>query len=328
MHLTINSETSNRYTTESRGGRDYLVTKMMPIAGDTVMNSLYYPMTTVANSYGQLDKLPAPAGHPVFNGKAVSALDPEGGYSFSVGAFVRNPVVNGLDVIAELAIDTEVANRSEQGRDVINRIKTGQRIGVSTGLNGKIDHTVGTHNGTSYAGVLNEIRFDHVALLLDEAPAGANTYTINSRQTRGCAMRTVEIDTEALSLEDHAILTNAAKFPKDLVQALTTKATVEEATAIITNSGKQVLDAPKHLYEAFLENRDHLSTWLKTQSDKRAEKVEFVVDNSGMSAEDISGLSDDALDNLLNSVSPKNVHIAAFNSGGNRVELDLSLLEA
>jgi hypothetical protein len=328
MELTINSETSTKYTTESRGGRDYLVTKMMPVAGDTVMNQLYYPMKVLANSYGQLDKLPAPAGHPVFNGAAVSALDPEGAASFSIGAFVRNPVVNGLDVIAELAIDEEVAGRSEQGRDVINRIKTGQRIGVSTGLNGKIDHTAGTHNGESYAGVLNEIRFDHVAILLNESPAGANTFTINSSKPRGRVMRTVEIDTQDMSLEDHAILSNAAKFPKDLIKALTTKVTVDEAEQVIVNSGKTVMDEPRSLYEAFLANRDHLAAWLKTVADKRTEKVEFIVDNSGMSAEDIAGLSDDALDNLLNSVTPKNVHIAAFNSGGAPVELDLSLLEA
>ena len=139
-------------------------------------------------------------------------------------------------------------------------------------------------------------------------------------------MRVVEIDTEALSLEDHAILQNASKFPKDIVKALVDKTTVQEARAIVVNSGKQVIDEPK-LYEAFLANRDHLSAWLETQQEKRAEKVAFVVENSEMAEAHLSAMSDEALDGLVASIKPKNVHIAAFNTSGTP-ELDLSALEA
>jgi len=326
MKITINSETAPKYTRETSGGRDYIVTKMMPIEGDTVMNQLYYPSPVVTSSFGQLDKLPAPVGHPVFNGEAVSALDPQGAAPFSIGAFIRNPTLNRKEVFAELAIDVDVAKQSDKGRQVLNRIQSGRRLGVSTGLNGKIDKTAGTYGGKEYNGTLTEIRFDHVALLLDEAPAGDNTYTLN-RKSGGRAMRTVEIDTEALSLEDHAILQNASKFPKDIVKALTDKTTVKEAAAIVTNAGQQVIDDPK-AYKAFLENRDHLGKWLEAQEDKRAEKVAFVIENSEMLEEHIAGMSDEALDTLVNSIKPKNAHISAYNSGSKVVELDLSALEA
>ena len=78
MQITINSETTANYQRETSGGRDYVVTKMRPIEGDSIMNGLLYSMPVVSNSYGQLDKLPAPVGHPVFNGEPVSALDPQG----------------------------------------------------------------------------------------------------------------------------------------------------------------------------------------------------------------------------------------------------------
>ena len=324
MDIQLNSNTTGKYQLESDGGRDYLITKMMPIAGDSLMNGLLYPAEVVAKSYAQLDQLPAPVGHPTHGGEAVSALDPKGGAPFGIGAFIRKPLLNRKEVYAELAIDVEVANRSEQGKAVLSRIKSGKRLGVSTGLNGKINRTAGTHDGQEYYGALTDIRFDHVAILLNEAPAGENTYTLNKQ--RGQSMRTVEIDTEALSMEDHSILSNASKFPKDIVKALVDKTTVKEATAIVTNAGQQVIDDPK-AYQQFIENRDHLAAWLETQADKRAEKVAFVVENSEMTAEHMASMSDDALDGLVNSIKPKNVHISAFNSGG-AAELDLSILEA
>lgn len=139
-------------------------------------------------------------------------------------------------------------------------------------------------------------------------------------------MRVVEIDTEALSIEDHSILQNASKFPKDIVKALTAKTTVKEASSIVTNAGQRVIDDPK-LYDQFVANRDHLAAWLETQAEKRQEKVDFVVENSDMTADHIAVLSDEALDTLLNSIKPKNVHIQNFKTGGTP-ELDLSILEA
>ena len=328
MRITINSETAPKYTRETSGGRDYIVTKMMPIAGDTVMNQLYYPAPVVTNSVGQLDKLPAPVGHPMFDGEAVSALDPQGAAPFSIGAFVRRPTLNRKEVYAELAIDVDVAKQSDKGREVLNRIQSGRRLGVSTGLNGSIDKTAGTYAGKEYNGTLTEIRFDHVALLLDEAPAGENTYTLN-RSKGGRAMRTVEIDTEALSMEDHAILQNASKFPKDILKALIEKTTVKEAQAIVTNSGQHILnEKDKQLYELFLENRDYVAQWREAQADKRAEKVAFIVENSQMTAENLESIDDDSLDALASSLKPKNAHISAYNSGSKVVELDLSALEA
>ena len=139
-------------------------------------------------------------------------------------------------------------------------------------------------------------------------------------------MRTVEIDTDALSEEDHAILRNASKFPQDIIKALVVKTTVKEAAEIVTNAGQQVIDDPVS-YKQFIENRKHLEAWLETQAEKRAEKVAFVLENSEMTEEHLASMSNDALDGLVNSIKPKNVHIAAFNSGG-APALDLSILEA
>ena len=315
QRLLINSQSSGEFKIEKRGGRDFIVTQMLPIQSESVMNGLLYPATSVLESYNQLDKLPAPAGHPSFDGKSVSASDPEGGSSFNVGAFVRNPVMNGHNVLADLVVDVEVANRTNQGKDIIDRIMNGKRMGVSTGLNAKVTESQGKSGDKEYQGIVNGIKFDHVAILLSEAPAGDYTYTLNSgeyfknHKKEDTVMRQVVINTEDLSLEQHKLLDSASSNPQAVIDALNHKVTAVEAESIVTNSGKLVFDGTKRQLDEFLQNKDAFESFKVKLGEDRKEKVEFVLANSKMKAEQLTNMATDALDSLVDSIVPANKHI-------------------
>ena len=182
MDIVINSKSSGKYRTDVINNRPHLITEMVSIVGDTVMNGLFYPLPAVQESFSQLHELAAPAGHPVVAGQNASASHPLAMNAHNFGGMVQNPRMVGNQVINELAIDLEVANKDERGKQIVERIENGESIGVSTGLNGTVVKTPGKSGDRSYSGVISNIQFDHVAVLLEEPPAGEHTYTINSAE--------------------------------------------------------------------------------------------------------------------------------------------------
>ena len=177
--IAINSRSTGKYWQSTINGRPHVVTTMVSIEGNSVMNSLFYPAAEVAATYKQLNGLPAPAGHPVVNGSFSSATDPLAVNAHNIGGVVLNPRMSGNQVLNDLAFDIEVANRDERGVEILSRIATGERIGVSTGGQAAITNQAGESAGKPYRGVVSGLEFDHVAVLLDEAPAGENTFTVN-----------------------------------------------------------------------------------------------------------------------------------------------------
>lgn len=177
--IAINSRSTGKFRTEVINNRPHLVTEMVSIVGDSVMNRLFYPLADVANSFDQLDQLPAPADHPVVNGVNVSAFHPLAINAFHVGGMVRKPRMVGNQVINELVFDIEVANKDDRGKAIIERIEKGEAIGVSTGLNADVTNSSGKHGDEDFDGVISNIQFDHVAVLLNDKPAGDATFTIN-----------------------------------------------------------------------------------------------------------------------------------------------------
>jgi len=178
--IAVNSQSTGKFRTEVINNRPHIVTEMVSIEGDSVMNGLLYPLGDITNSFSQLDALPAPAGHPTVNGVNVSAMNLFAINAHYVGGMVRKPRMVGKQVVNELVFDIEVANKHDSGKKIIERIESGESIGVSTGLNATVTNQSGSIGATEYAGIVSDIQFDHVAVLLDEPPAGDNTFTINS----------------------------------------------------------------------------------------------------------------------------------------------------
>jgi len=178
--IIVNSLSSGKFREQVINGRPHLITSMVSLSLDSVMNGLFYPAAVIRESYQQLDRVLAPASHPLVDGLFLSARDPVAVNAHNVGAFALNPRIEGRHVINDLAVDIGVAEKDERGVEVLRRIRNNEQIGVSTGLNGSMVLVKGQFDGERYDGILNKMEFDHVALLLDEAPAGASTFTLNS----------------------------------------------------------------------------------------------------------------------------------------------------
>lgn len=176
--VAIATNTSGTVRHEMLNGRTHLVTNMRPIVGDIVMNGGLYPDAEVTKSFNQLDQLPAPCGHPKVAGQNISAFHPLAVNSHNIGAFIRNPVKQEKEVYTELWIDETIANQSDDGQEVIKRLNAGTPIGVSTGL--QLERQTVNEEGLDYSWIGSNYKFDHVAILLNELPAGGDqTVTIN-----------------------------------------------------------------------------------------------------------------------------------------------------
>ena len=342
MKITVNSRSTGKYRKEVLNNRPHLVTTMVSIEGDSVMNRLFYPLGEVESAFNQLDALPAPAGHPKVGDKHVDAFHPLAMNAFNVGAFVKSPTMSGNQVINEIWIDIEVANKDERGKEFMRRIQKGERVGVSTGLNADVSNESGEHNGKPFRGSVSNIKFNHVAFLLETDPAGDNTYTVNSEElvicnlslpaAKGKTNREVqEMDKEKLVL---GIIANNANgytmsdkdflmsLPDDrLVEAAYNKLTKEEITVdqaqkVIEKAGMTVngKDFKPEEYKVYLNHKSEFESYLAEIAKEKAAKVEEIVANTEMTEEQVNAMSSEGFDSLYKSLSvlsPQNYTINA-----------------
>lgn len=154
---------------EKRNGRDVVIVPSATMPDDIVMNGsqgkVLYPADEIAKSFKQLERTPAPLGHPIINGKFVSARDPEGINVGHIGAWNENVRQEGGRVLIDKVIDVEVANRSEGGKAVLKAIEAGGPIHTSTGLLAMLEPVA---NGKGYSKIARNIAWDHDAILLTE----------------------------------------------------------------------------------------------------------------------------------------------------------------
>jgi hypothetical protein len=148
-----------------RNGRDLLIVPSATLPDDVIMNGIKYPAAEIEASFKTLERTPAPLGHPMVNGKFVSARDPEGINVGYVGAWNENVRRENGRVLLDKVIDVEVANRSEGGKAVIAAINAGGPVHTSTGLVCRLEAV----NGASdHKHIARDMLFDHDALLLNE----------------------------------------------------------------------------------------------------------------------------------------------------------------
>lgn len=150
-----------------RNGRDLMVVPSATLPDDVVMNGIKYPAGEIEKSFHTLERTPAPLGHPMVNGMFVSARDPEGINIGWIGAWNENVRRENGRVFLDKVIDVEVANRSEDGKRLLDAINAGKPIHTSTGLLADLMET--GEDEPKYA-VCNMF-FDHDAILLDEEGA-------------------------------------------------------------------------------------------------------------------------------------------------------------
>lgn len=212
MKITINSQTTGHFEIEMINGKEHIVTKMIPIVSNSVMKGGFYSDVEVNNSYKGLDYLVAPSGHPHVNGVKVSAYHPLALNANHIGGFVRNPTKNGNVVSCDFVLDVALANKSEDGIELINRIKNKKKVPVSTGLlANKLIGNGTSPEGVAYSWTAQNMQFDHVAVLLNETAAGGDITELNLNSNGEGSYQEVMIVNSTEDLFDNAIGFNAIR---------------------------------------------------------------------------------------------------------------------
>ena len=162
----------------SKDGTTYTIRNVVGAVDDIVMNSRLYPADQLKAAAATLEGKPAPAGHPKNSaGQAISALNGEALASAWIGSYVRNARHEAGRTIADVVVNEAQARAHPDGAKLIERLdaaiagNNSQPIHVSTGL--MMDPIIanGESRGKRYSSIVTNIRYDHLAILLNEQGA-------------------------------------------------------------------------------------------------------------------------------------------------------------
>ncbi|MDA4840942.1 DUF2213 domain-containing protein [Enterobacter hormaechei] len=174
--LAINA--SNISTTTINGQEHYVIRGAVPIVDDIVMNGGLYPAEEINNSYQTMERKLMPIGHPMVNGKYVSANDPQAVNDYYAGAWAQNVSKANDKVVMDVYVNKAVADTKPDGKRLIQRLddmisgNNAEPIHVSTGLLLNKEQKSGESKGKKHSWVAHNMQFDHIAILLDEPGAG------------------------------------------------------------------------------------------------------------------------------------------------------------
>ncbi|RSB61526.1 DUF2213 domain-containing protein [Atlantibacter subterranea] len=174
--LAINA--SNISTTTINGQEHYVIRGAVPIVDDIVMNGGLYPAEEINNSYQTMERKLMPLGHPMVNGKYVSANDPQAVNDYYAGAWAQNVSKASDKVVMDVYVNKAVAETKPDGKRLIQRLddmitgNNAEPIHVSTGLLLNKEQKAGESKGKKHSWVAHNMQFDHIAILLDEPGAG------------------------------------------------------------------------------------------------------------------------------------------------------------
>lgn len=151
-------------------GKEYLVGPVV-LAKVGVMNGLlmtHEEMTRNVQSWGDIG---VPIAHPVDDkGNFITAKTPEVLEKFVVGRFL-NPYVEANKLKGEMWIDVEKAESTNDGKRLLEALKSSRKLEVSSGFFADIEEAQGQVDGTPFFGIWKNIVPDHAAILLDEIGA-------------------------------------------------------------------------------------------------------------------------------------------------------------
>jgi DNA-binding protein YbaB len=177
--LSVINSASN-ITTETIDGNEHIVVKnICPLYDNCVLNGGLYPTEENDKGYLSLNEVPMPYGHPKIDGKYVSSRDVRALNNHWIGAYSLNPRKEGGKVLVDMRVNRRIAEGTDHGKEVLERLdamingETTEPISISTGLNlSKIQANGKAPNGKAYSWIATNQQYDHIAILLNEPPAG------------------------------------------------------------------------------------------------------------------------------------------------------------
>lgn len=236
IHVKSLAINAANISTEIIDGDEHIVIRgVVPVVDDVVMNGGLYPAAEINKSYQTLEGNQMPLGHPKIGGEYVSASNPRAVNKFHIGAWAENVRKDGDRVVMDMKINKRYAEGTEKGKRVLTRIEEMQAnsgaepIHVSTGLLLSREQNKGKSKGKSYSWVARNMRFDHVAILLDEPGAatpdeGVGIFVNADNSTEEVETETVDLNSAANCTREGVInktkffFTNASNFSFDDIQ--------------------------------------------------------------------------------------------------------------
>lgn len=155
---------------ETLEGKQYLVVPTVMLTEGVHNGSqgpLYYKPEEMGKNPQTWNHKPVVLYHPSMGGEGITACDPNVIERQKVGLMFNTVYADKLKT--ETWLDEDKLKRISS--DVLDRIKEGKSVEVSTGLFHDRDKTPGTWNGESYIGSVTNIQPDHLAILPDEVGA-------------------------------------------------------------------------------------------------------------------------------------------------------------
>lgn len=261
---------------ETRNGREVIVVPSATLPDNVVMNAIKYPADIIAKSYQTLNNTPAPLGHPMVNGKFISAQSPQGINLGWVGAYNENVRRENGRVFVDKVIDVEVAKRHPRGEELLTAISEQKPIHTSTGV---MLETM-PEKGEGYDRVATNMAFDHDAILLDEP--GAAT----PEQGVGIYVNTQGEEVEALNVD----------LPEEFLAAVADEMMYQQGRQERAQKKRGIMEALRDLLKGLTDddradngliaNQDEDDTMPVSEKDFEAlsGKVDQLVANSGAEA--------------------------------------------
>jgi hypothetical protein len=155
---------------EMLGGRQYLVVPAVMLTSGVHAGSqgpLLYEPTELAKNPMAWNHKPVVLYHPTMNGEGISACDPEVIDRQGIGLMFNSS--NDGRLKTEVWLDETKANKVDNR--VVDSLKAGKMVEISTGLHHDLDAKTGTWNGKEYTGIVRNIQPDHLAVLPDQLGA-------------------------------------------------------------------------------------------------------------------------------------------------------------
>jgi hypothetical protein len=175
----VNFKATKEVVKEHLFGGEHIVVKNCGVMiDDSVMNGILYRKEDndklVTGNKGV--RVHAPADHPEdSDGNFISSSSVEAIKVNYIGCFFYNVRKNNDVVMADLAIDPEVANNSEDGRELLRRVNSGEDIDLSTGLLlNLIEESGYGSDGEEYNAIAINMVLDHIAILLNKPGAATS----------------------------------------------------------------------------------------------------------------------------------------------------------
>ena len=163
----------------SKQGGTYTIREVCGAVDDIVMNGVLYPAAELAAGVATLEGRPAPAGHPKnAAGQFISANSGDALLTAYAGAVCRNARHEGGRTLVDVVVNEAQAKAHPDGPKLIERLDAAiagtnaEPIHVSTGLMLKPIAANGESRGKAYSAVATDLRYDHLAILLNDRGAG------------------------------------------------------------------------------------------------------------------------------------------------------------